>query len=156
MANPVAPPEGFVLDGAPSDGNLPEGFVLDSSSQAAPEASSPSWVDNIKQAGKGLAQTAVNVANIPGQVVNTALDTVDVPKEYQVMQLQLPESLRPTDTYAQLGAEIGPYLIPGLGQARTANALASVANAGRTERLATHATTMLAENLPGAIAQSTQ
>lgn len=156
MATHLALPEGFVLDETAPDGGLPEGFVLDSPPQAAPEASSPAWADNIKQAGKGLAQTAVNVANIPGQVVNTALDTVGVPKEYQVMQLQLPESLRPTDTYAQLGAEIGPYLIPGLGQARTANALASVANAGRAERLATHATTMLAENLPGAIAQSTQ
>ncbi|BAE74217.1 hypothetical protein SG0942 [Sodalis glossinidius str. 'morsitans'] len=89
------------------------------------------------------------MANIPGQVVNTALDTVGVPKEYQVMQLQLPESLRSNDTYAQLGAKIGPYLIPGLGQARTANTLASVANAGRAERLATHATTMLAGSVVG-------
>ncbi|BAE74216.1 hypothetical protein SGGMMB4_02117 [Sodalis glossinidius str. 'morsitans'] len=52
MANPVALPEGFVLDGAPSYGDLPEGFVLDSPPQAAPEASSPSWADNIKQSGQ--------------------------------------------------------------------------------------------------------
>lgn len=121
--------------------------------QAAPE---PTLAENLGQAGRGLAQSAVNVANIPGQVVNTALGAAGVPAEDQVMQLRLPESMRPTDPYAQLGAEIGPYLIPGLGAERTAAALASTAGAGRAERIATQAANMLAENLPGAIAQSTQ
>ncbi|MGL6191261.1 MAG: transglycosylase SLT domain-containing protein [Serratia nevei] len=121
--------------------------------QAAPE---PTFAANLEQAGRGLAQSAVNVANIPGQVVNTALGAAGVPAEDQVMQLRLPESMRPTDPYAQLGAEIGPYLIPGLGAERTAAALASTAGAGRAERAATQAANMLAENLPGAIAQSTQ
>ncbi|HGW4305866.1 TPA: transglycosylase SLT domain-containing protein [Klebsiella pneumoniae] len=121
--------------------------------QAAPE---PTFVENVEQAGRGLAQSAVNVANIPGQVVNTALGAIGVPAEDQVMQLRLPESMRPTDPYAQLGAEIGPYLIPGLGAERTAAALASTAGAGRAERIATQGANMLAENLPGAIAQSTQ
>ncbi|HHK8231264.1 TPA: lytic transglycosylase domain-containing protein [Serratia marcescens] len=121
--------------------------------QAAPE---PTFAENLEQAGRGLAQSAVNVANIPGQVVNTALGAAGVPAEDQVMQLRLPESMRPTDPYAQLGAEIGPYLIPGLGAERTAAALASTAGAGRAERITTQAANMLAENLPGAIAQSTQ
>ncbi|VTT32406.1 transglycosylase SLT domain-containing protein [Klebsiella pneumoniae] len=121
--------------------------------QAAPE---PTFVENVEQAGRGLAQSAVNVANIPGQVVNTALGAIGVPAEDRVMQLRLPESMRPTDPYAQLGAEIGPYLIPGLGAERTAAALASTAGAGRAERIATQGANMLAENLPGAIAQSTQ
>ncbi|EMC1043098.1 lytic transglycosylase domain-containing protein [Serratia marcescens] len=121
--------------------------------QAAPE---PTFAENLEQAGRGLAQSAVNAANIPGQVVNTALGAAGVPAEDQVMQLRLPESMRPTDPYAQLGAEIGPYLIPGLGAERTAAALASTAGAGRAERVATQAANMLAENLPGAIAQSTQ
>lgn len=121
--------------------------------QAEPE---PTFVQNVEQAGRGLAQSAVNVANIPGQVVNTALGAIGVPAEDQVMQLRLPESIRPTDPYAQLGAEIGPYLIPGLGAERTAAALASTAGAGRVERIATQGANMLAENLPGAIAQSTQ
>lgn len=121
--------------------------------QAAPE---PTFAENLEQAGRGLAQSAVNVANIPGHVVNTALGAAGVPAEDQVMQLRLPESMRPTDPYAQLGAEIGPYLIPGLGAERTAAALASTAGAGRAERVATQAANMLAENLPGAIAQSTQ
>lgn len=121
--------------------------------QAAPE---PTLAENLGQAGRGLAQSAVNVANIPGQVVNTALGAAGVPAEDQVMQLRLPESMRPTDPYAQLGAEIGPYLIPGLGAERTAAALASTAGAGRAERIATQGANMLAENLPGAIAQSTQ
>lgn len=122
-------------------------------SQAAP---APSFAENVEQAGRGLAQSAVNVANIPGQVVNTALGAIGVPAEDQVMQLRLPENIRPTDPYAQLGAEIGPYLIPGLGAERTAAALASTAGAGRAERIATQGVNMLAENLPGAIAQSTQ
>lgn len=121
--------------------------------QAAPV---PTFAENLEQAGRGLAQSAVNVANIPGQVVNTALGAAGVPAEDQVMQLRLPESMRPTDPYAQLGAEIGPYLVPLLGQARTGAALASVATSGRAERIATQAANMLAENLPGAIAQSTQ
>lgn len=121
--------------------------------QTAPE---PTLAENLGQAGRGLAQSAVNVANIPGQVVNTALGAAGVPAEDQVMQLRLPESMRPTDPYAQLGAEIGPYLIPGLGAERTAAALASTAGAGRAERIATQGANMLAENLPGAIAQSTQ
>lgn len=121
--------------------------------QAAPE---PTFAENLEQAGRGLAQSAVNVANIPGQVVNTALSAAGVPPEGQVMQLRLPESMRPTDPFAQLGAEIGPYLIPGLGAERTAAALASTAGAGRVERIATQGANMLAENLPGAIAQSTQ
>lgn len=122
-------------------------------SQAAPE---PTFTENLGQAGRGLAQSAANIANIPGQVINTALSAAGVPVENQVMQLRLPESMRPTDSYAQLGAEIGPYLIPGIGAERTAAALASVARGGRAERMATQAANMLAENLPGAIAQSTQ
>lgn len=137
-----------------------EGELAQLSQQAAqpwaPAAPEPTFADNLEQAGRGLAQSAVNVANIPGQVVNTALGAAGVPAEDQVMQLRLPESMRPTDPYAQLGAEIGPYLIPGLGTERTAAALASTAGAGRAERIATQAANMLAENLPGAIAQSTQ
>jgi len=121
--------------------------------QPAPEQSIG---ESAVQAGKGLAQTAVNVANVPGNIVNTALDSVGVPKSEQVMQLQLPDSIKPTDKYAQLGAEIGPYLIPGIGQARTAEALSSVANAGRGERAATQISNMLAENFVGAAAQSGQ
>lgn len=121
--------------------------------QAAP---APTFAENVEQAGRGLAQSAVNVANIPGQVVNTALGAIGVPAKDQVMQLRLPESMRPTDPYAQLGAEIGPYLIPGIGAERTAAAMASTAGAGRVERIATQGANMLAENLPGALAQSTQ
>ncbi len=121
--------------------------------QTAPE---PTFAESLEQAGRGVAQSAVNIANIPGHVVNTALGAAGVPAEDQVMQLRLPESMRPTDPYAQLGAEIGPYLIPSLGAERTAAALASTVGAGRAERIATQSANMLAENLPGAIAQSTQ
>lgn len=113
-----------------------------------------SLANDAVEAAKGLAQTAVSVANIPGSVVNTALSAVGVPEEYQVARISLPESMQPSDSYAKLGAEIGPYLIPGIGAGRTAAALGSVANAGRLERLAIQGTGMLAENLPGALAQT--
>lgn len=116
----------------------------------------PTMADNLEQAGKGLLQAGVNVANIPGAVVNTALDAAGVPKDAQVMQLQLPQGMRPTDPYAQIGAEIGPYLIPGIGAERTAAALASAAGASRTERAATQVANMLSENLAGTLAQSQQ
>lgn len=138
-----------------SDDELAQ-LAQQSSQPWAQQAPAPTASQNIEQAARGLAQSAVNVANIPGQVVNTALSAAGVPAEDQVMQLRLPESMRPTDPYAQLGAEIGPYLIPGLGAERTAAALASTVGAGRAERAATQAANMLAENLPGAIAQSTQ
>lgn len=117
---------------------------------------SPTLTQDIEQAGKGLLQAGVNVANIPGSVVNTALDAVGVPKQDQVYQFQLPENLKPTDPYAQMGAEIGPYLIPGLGGERAAAAAASVSGASRTERAANQVAGMLSENLVGTLAGSQQ
>ncbi|WP_339037024.1 hypothetical protein [Serratia symbiotica] len=74
------------------------------------------------------------------------------PADYtSIGRFELPESMKPTDPYAQLAAEMGPYLITGLGAERTA-----AATSGRAERLATQAATLLAENTPGALSQGTQ
>ncbi|MBS0878390.1 MULTISPECIES: lytic transglycosylase domain-containing protein [unclassified Tatumella] len=121
-----------------------------------PEQESPTLAQNVEQAGKGLLQAGVNVANIPGSVVNTALDAVGVPKQDQVYQFQLPQSARPTDPYAQLGAEIGPYLVPGVGAEKAAAATASAVGASRTERAANQVASMLSENLVGTLAGSQQ
>jgi len=115
------------------------------------------------EAGKGLAQSAVNVANIipeMGDAVQSAAvwaggklgigDGTYTPAQ----RFALPDALQPKDEYAKIGAEIGPYLIPGVGAERTAAALGSVAGAGRAERFATKAADMLAENVPGALAQN--
>lgn len=120
------------------------------------EQPSPTMMQNVEQAGKGLLQAGVNVANIPGSVVNTALDAVGVPKQDQVYQFQLPQSARPTDPYAQLGAEIGPYLVPGFGAEKAAAATASAIGASRTERAANQVASMLSENLVGTLAGSQQ
>lgn len=115
------------------------------------------------EAGKGLAQSAVNVANIIpeiGDAVQSAAvwaggklgigDGTYTPAQ----RFALPDALQPKDEYAKIGAEMGPYLIPGVGAERTAAALGSVAGAGRAERFATKAADMLAENVPGALAQN--
>lgn len=115
--------------------------------------------EDITQAGKGILQAGANVANIPGSVVNTALGAAGVPNEYQVATLQLPESLRPTDPYAQIGAEIGPYLIPvpGLQAESLATTVAKGADAlipriaGIIER---NVPQSIAENTVGALAQN--
>lgn len=117
------------------------------------------------EAGKGVLQSGVNVANIPAEVLDAfqsagawaagKLGFSD--GTYQpALRIQLPEQLQPQDSYAKLGAEIGPYLIPGIGAERTAAALGSVANAGRAERLATQTGNILAENAPGVLAQNSQ
>ena len=130
--------------------------------QPAPE---PTLTDNAVQAGKGVAQAAVNVANIVPTVYDALAGTVNQaeaalagrPADYtSIGRFELPESMKPTDPYAQLAAEMGPYLIPGVGAERTAAALGAAATSGRAERLATQAATLLAENTPGALAQATQ
>lgn len=119
----------------------------------------------VVEAGKGLLQSGANVANIPAEIMDAfksagawsagQLGISD--GTYQPTQrLELPHELQPQDSYAKLGAEIGPYLIPGLGAERTATALGSVAGAGRGERIATQASNILAENLPGVLAQNSQ
>lgn len=117
----------------------------------------------IAEAGKGLLQAGVNVANIPSEVLDAVKSAGSWAAgklglgdgTYQPTQrIELPQNLQPQDEYAKVGAEIGPYLIPGVGAERTAAALGSVAGAGRSERLATQASNMLAENVPGVLAQN--
>ncbi len=121
------------------------------------------FTESAAQAGKGLLQAGVNVANIPSMIgdaiydadawVASKLQGKDVTPA-RMPRFEQPETLKPTDQYAKVGAEVGPYLIPGLGAARTGAAIGSVANAGRAERLATQGANLLAENLPGALAQN--
>ncbi|WP_334468178.1 hypothetical protein [Arsenophonus sp. PmNCSU2021_1] len=119
----------------------------------------------IAEAGKGLLQTGVNAANIIPEIADAFMsgaswagnqlgigDGAYTPAQ----RLELPDNLKPQDPYAKLGAEIGPYLIPGIGAERAAAALGSVANAGRLERGATKLADMVAENAVGALAQNSQ
>ncbi|MFS1564176.1 MAG: hypothetical protein ACL7AX_12270 [Candidatus Arsenophonus phytopathogenicus] len=119
----------------------------------------------ITEAGKGLLQAGVNVANIAPEIADAFMsgaswagnqlgigDGTYTPSP----RLELPDNLTPQDPYAKLGAEIVPYLIPGVGAGRRAAALASVANAGRLERGATKLADMVGENIVGALAQNSQ
>lgn len=123
------------------------------------QPSVPESVGNpVVEAAKGIAQTGANVLNIPIEIANamkSAAAWFSGNDTYTpIPAAQLPESMRPKDEYAKLGAEIGPYLIPGIGAEKTAAALGSVAGSGRAERLATKTADMVAENTLGALAQN--
>lgn len=107
----------------------------------------------VEESAKGLLQAGVNILNIPGSLVNTALSAVGVPPEYQVMTPDLPDSLKPKDTYAQIGSEVLPYLLPVGGQARAAEA---VANSGRAMQTGQKIASLAALSLPGALAANSQ
>jgi hypothetical protein len=117
----------------------------------------------LAEAGKGLLQAGANVLNIPIEIANAvksagaaaggALGLTD--GTYNPIPAgQLPEGIRPQTEYAKIGAEIGPYLIPGVGAERTAATLGSAAGGGRVERAATRLADMVAENTVGALAQN--
>lgn len=126
---------------------------------------SPQVKDPFTEAGKGLLQTGVNAANIIPEIADAFMSGaswagnqlgIEDGTYTPTQRLELPDNLKPQDPYAKLGAEIGPYLIPGVGAGRTAAALGSVANAGRLERGATKLADMVAENAVGALAQNSQ
>lgn len=132
-------------------------------SNPAQPANQPAVGSPVEEAGKGLLQAGVNVANIPAEVLDAfksagawAAGKLGIGDgTYQPTQrVELPQNLQPQDQYAKIGAEIGPYLVPGVGAERTAAALGSVAGAGRAERVATQASNILAENAPGVLAQN--
>lgn len=115
--------------------------------------------EQVADAGRGLAQAAVNVANIPGSVVNTGLQAVGVSPENQVMTLQLPENMRPQSEEAQIGAQIAPYLIPipGVQTESIAQAAARGADAlipRVAQFIERNAPQSIAENVVGALAQN--
>lgn len=126
-------------------------------------ANQPASGSPVEEAGKGLLQAGANIANIPAEVLDAfksagawAAGKLGIGDgTYQPTQrVELPQNLQPQDQYAKIGAEIGPYLVPGVGAERTAAALGSVAGAGRAERVATQASNILAENAPGVLAQN--
>ncbi|CNH80589.1 Uncharacterised protein [Yersinia massiliensis] len=140
-------------------GNSIDEYFAGQSTQDQQPTPAPEAVSNPAiEAAKGIAQTGANVLNIPIEIANaikSAAAWVSGNDTYTpIPAAQLPESMQPKDEYAKLGAEIGPYLIPGVGAEKTAAALGSVAGSGRAERLATKAADMVAENTIGALAQN--
>ncbi|HHL2498124.1 TPA: lytic transglycosylase domain-containing protein [Yersinia enterocolitica] len=161
ISSGLATPEDFMQASQPPQrtNQLPTiAQPVDASIPIQPNNETPSLADNSLEAAKGVAQAGANVLNIPIDIANaikSAAAWVSGNNTYMpIPAAQLPESMRPKDEYAKLGAEIGPYLIPGVGAEKTAAALGSVARSGRTERLATKAADMVAENTVGALAQN--
>ncbi len=155
IKNLPAETDNYINDPRFSQWTRPQDQLASSAEQAsqpwAQEAPEPTEAENFAQAGKGIAQAAVNLFNVPGEAVNMALDAAGVPQQYQVYQPQLPQSMQPTDPYAKVGAEIGGYLVPGVGTERAALSIAQ--GAGRLERLGTGIARAANENVVGSIAQ---
>lgn len=115
-----------------------------------------------EQAARGIANipfdvmdAGVGVVNAAGEAAAWANGVLGVNNgEFHPLQQTYRPVDSPTDSYAQAGEAIAPYLIPGVGPERAAAAMASVANAPRAERAATQVAGMLAENLPGTLASS--
>ena len=110
--------------------------------------------EQVADAGRGFAQAAVNVANIPGSIVNTGLQAAGVAPENQVMTLQLPEGMRPQSSEARLGAEIGPYLLTGPEQAVVRGAKLAGAAAEGAGAVIPRVAGWIGQHLPGAAAEN--
>ncbi|MEB0317593.1 hypothetical protein VC506_06225 [Citrobacter freundii] len=107
--------------------------------------------------GKGIAQAGVGVLNIPAEMADAvssagvwALNKMGIGDgTYQLApRVTLPDSMKPKTTGGQITGEVLPYLLP------TGLESAAVKGAGLVERAGTKAAQMLAENVPGALAQS--
>ncbi len=123
---------------------------------------SPELIAAPEQAARGianipstLADAGVSLVNNIGEAAAWANGVLGVNDgSFHPLQPTYRPIDQPTDTYAKIGQEIGPFLIPGVAPERAAAAMASVANAPRAERAATQVASMLAENLPGTLAAS--
>lgn len=116
---------------------------------------------DLSQTGKGVAQAAVNVANIPAEIADAFVSAGAWGAEKlglgdgtytPTYRFELPEGMRPTDEYAKMGADILPYLIPMMGPEKAAAAVSSAAKSGRLEKLATMVSQLAAEAMPGTLA----
>lgn len=107
--------------------------------------------------GKGLLQAGVNVANIPAEMADAVASAgswaanklgLGDGKYSPAPRIELPANMQPQTTGGKLTGEVLPYLIP------TGLASAPTRGAGIAERIGTKAAQMTAENVPGALAQS--
>ncbi len=118
---------------------------------------------DVVEAGRGTLQAGVNVANIPATIADAAQSAAAWAAQklgmgdgtYQsVGRIELPQNLQPQTTYGKIGAEVAPFLIPGVGAERAAVAAADAAQAGRAAQVGNTVASLAAESLPGALAQS--
>ncbi|EKL6558326.1 hypothetical protein [Escherichia coli] len=135
----------------------------------APTHQSSAWGDHQKRTngeqlasdaldvGKGVIQAGVNVLNIPAEMADAFASAgawaagkigLSDGKYTPSPRIELPKAMRPETEGGKLTAEILPYLTP------TGITNAAVKGAGMAERLATKGAGMLAENVTGALAQS--
>lgn len=141
---------------------------FDTDQQAQPEQATSfkdQLLHDLSQTGKGVLQAGVNIANIPAEIADAFVsagawgagklglgDGTYTP----TTRIELPESLKPTDEYAKMTAEILPYLVPMMGKEKAVAAVASAAKGGRLERLATAVSQLAAEAMPGTIASQSE
>lgn len=99
--------------------------------QQQPEqvSKSPSAMDNIEQAARGLVNIPFDIAQGGVNLVNAASNAVGAGNVLDPVYRPVD---RPTDPYAQAGEAIGGYLVPGAGVAGNM-AIGSIAEAGNQQ-----------------------
>lgn len=135
---------------------------LQSTQQDVPEpAPAVPFSEQAADAGRGLLQAGVNIANIPAEVGDAAVSAgawaagkagLSDGTYTPALRAQLPENLRPQSQEAQLGADILPYLIPAPG-AREERLAATVEQG--IDKLLPRVANYIERNVPASVAENT-
>lgn len=99
--------------------------MIQSQGQQSPDQS-PSMIDNVEQAARGLANIPFDILQGGANLINAGTSAVGLGNVLDPVYRPID---RPTDPWAQAGEAIGTYLVPGAGAVRGAM-IGSVANAG--------------------------
>ncbi|CFQ96068.1 hypothetical protein [Yersinia frederiksenii] len=82
--------------------------------QQSSQQQSPSFMDNVEQAGRGLANIPFDILQGGANLINAGASAIGIGDVLDPVYRPVD---RPTDEYAQIGETIGGYLVPGAGVA---------------------------------------
>ncbi|MDN0103898.1 DNA transfer protein [Yersinia bercovieri] len=82
--------------------------------QQSAQQQSPSFMDNVEQAGRGLANIPFDILQGGANLINAGASAIGIGDVLDPVYRPVD---RPTDEYAQIGETIGGYLVPGAGVA---------------------------------------
>ncbi|HDU2653336.1 TPA: DNA transfer protein [Yersinia enterocolitica] len=93
-----------------ADEYLPKNNIPQTGGQS--RNNSPSFMDNVEQAGRGLANIPFDILQGGANLINAGTSAVGIGNVLDPVYRPVD---RPTDEYAQIGETIGGYLVPGAG-----------------------------------------
>lgn len=82
--------------------------------QSQPQQKSPSMMDNVEQAARGIVNIPFDILQGGANLINAGASAVGIGNVLDPVYRPVD---RPTDEYAQIGEAIGGYLVPGAGVA---------------------------------------